>query len=55
MIIWGGISLKAKTELLVFNKPSLNADFYVRKILQQYVIPFAPVIGERFNLMNDNA
>uniref|UniRef100_T1HHE3 DDE_3 domain-containing protein n=1 Tax=Rhodnius prolixus TaxID=13249 RepID=T1HHE3_RHOPR len=55
VMVWAGFSMGAHTELHVFNRAILNADLYVREILQQYVIPYAPFIGENFIFMQDNA
>jgi len=33
---------------------ALNADVYIRDVLQEHVVPFAPHIGENFLLMHDN-
>jgi len=49
-MVWGGICLRAQTELVVVNG-ALNADRY----FQDHVVPFAPHIAENFLLMNDNA
>lgn len=54
VMVWGGICLGARTELVVVNG-ALNADGYIRDVLQQHVVPFAPHIGENFLLMHDNA
>jgi len=53
-MVWGGICLGARTELVVVNG-ALNADGYIRDVLQGHVVPFAPHIGENFLLMHDNA
>lgn len=55
VMVWGGISLEAKTELHIFNRGRINADVYIRDILQEYVVPYAPYIGDNFILMHDNA
>jgi transposase len=54
VMVWGGISLNARTELVVLNG-NLNADRYITDILSQHVVPFAPHIGPNFLLMQDNA
>ena len=54
-MVWGGISLEAKTELFVLQQRSLNANAYIRDILQDHVVPFAPFIGPDFLFMQDNA
>lgn len=55
VMVWGGICLGARTELVVIEGGALNADRYIRDILQDHVVPFAPHIGENFVLMQDNA
>lgn len=55
VMVWGGITLDARTELHVFQRPSMNARVYITEVLEQYVMPFAPFIGEEFLLMHDNA
>lgn len=55
VMVWGGISLEAKTELHVFRRPTLDAGTYITDILEDYVVPFAPFVGPNFLLMHDNA
>lgn len=55
IMVWGGICLEGHTELAVFRRGSLTADRYIRDVLEEHVIPFAPVIGINFVLMHDNA
>lgn len=55
IMVWGGICLGARTELVVIDGGALTADRYIRDILQDHVIPFAPFIGADFLLMQDNA
>ena len=47
--------MDAKTDLHVSGRASLNAETYIRDILDMYVIPYAPFIGDNFILMQDNA
>ncbi len=54
-MVWGGIQYDAKTELHVCRTPSVTAAVYIRDILLDYVVPFAPFIGDRFLLQQDNA
>lgn len=55
LMVWGGITSDARTELFVFPpRQSLNAVRYI-EILNEHVVPFAPYIGEEFLLMQDNA
>lgn len=55
VMIWGGITMEAKTELHVFRRPSMNSNIYIRDVLEEYVVPFAPYIGDNFIFMQDNA
>ena len=54
-MVWAGISAEARTELVVVDRGTMNADRYVANILQEHVVPFAPFIGDNFILMHDNA
>ena len=54
-MVWGGITLVAKTDLHVFQRGNLTALRYISDILEEYVVPFAPFIGDDFMLMHDNA
>jgi transposase len=55
IVVWGGISLEGRTELVIVNQGRLTADRYVTTILEPHVVPYAPYIGEISILMNDNA
>lgn len=55
IMVWGGITYEARTDLVVFDRGSVNAQRYVEEVLQDHVVPFAPFIGENFRLMHDNA
>ena len=55
VMVWGGVSMEARTELILLEGGAMNADRYIREILESHVIPFAPFIGENFMLMHDNA
>jgi transposase len=55
IMVWGGISLEGRTELVIVNQGRLAADRYVTTILEPHVVPYAPYIGENSILMNDNA
>lgn len=55
IMFWGGISMEARTELVVVPGRSLNAPRYVEEILQPHVVPFARNIGQGFLFMQDNA
>lgn len=54
VMVWGGISLESRTELLIVQGP-LNAVRYVQDILAQEVVPAAERMGPDFLLMHDNA
>ena len=54
VMVWGGISLEARTDLVILNG-SMNADRYIRQCLEEHVVPYMPFIGEHFLLMHDNA
>lgn len=53
VMVWGGISLEAKTDLAVLE--NLTADQYITEILGPHVMPFAAGMGDAFVLMHDNA
>lgn len=55
IMIWGGICYDARTELVIFERGSVNAHRYVTEVLEPHVMPFAPFIGDSFVLMHDNA
>ncbi|KAJ8729055.1 hypothetical protein PYW07_006751 [Mythimna separata] len=55
IMVWGGITCEARTDLVVFVTGSVNAQKYVEEVLQDHVVPFAPFIGDNFRLMHDNA
>jgi hypothetical protein len=55
VLVWGGISLEARTELVVKAGRALYAHGYVTTIVEPHVIPFAPFIGDQFVFMHDNA
>lgn len=55
VMVWAGISMEACTELVVINRGSLTAQRYIEEVLANYVVPFAPFIGDDFVLMQDNA
>jgi hypothetical protein len=55
IMVWGGISMEARTELVVVNGGAMTANRYTRDILEPHVVPFAPFIGNDSNLMHDNA
>lgn len=55
VMVWAGISSQAHTELYLVPRGSLTAARYINEILQDFVTPYAPFIGENFILMHDNA
>lgn len=55
IMVWGGICYDARTELVVFDRGSVNAHKYVTEVLEPHVMPFGPFIGDNFVLMHDNA
>jgi hypothetical protein len=55
IMVWGGISMEARTELVVVNGGAMTANKYIRDILEPHVVPFAPFIGNDSILMHDNA
>ena len=54
-MVWGGIGLGARTELVVIDGGTLTADRYITDILQDHVVPFTPHIGENLVLTQENA
>ena len=56
-MVWGGISLRGRTELHVINNGTLTAQRYHDEILAVHVRPYgyAGAIGPDFLLMDDNA
>ena len=55
VMVWGGISLSGPTELRILDGGTLTAVGYITDILEPYVVPYAPYIGDPFVLMHDNA
>jgi hypothetical protein len=54
-MLWGGIRMEARTELVVVNGGAMTANRYTRDILEPHVVPFALFIGNDSILMRDNA
>lgn len=55
IMLWGGISWESRTELVEVNL-RMNADWYIRNIIEEHVLPYAGFIGyDNFVLMHDNA
>lgn len=55
VMVWGGISTDARTDLVVVTGGRMTADRYIRDILEPHVVPYAPFIGEEMLFMHDNA
>ena len=51
IMLWGGISYEARTDLVILERGAINALRYLEAVLEPHVIPFAPFIGEDFLLM----
>ena len=54
-MVWGGISLTARTALVIIDGGSLTAHRYITEIPEPHVMPFSPFIGSSFVFMHDNA
>ncbi|CAH1115762.1 unnamed protein product [Psylliodes chrysocephalus] len=52
-MVWAEIS-EGRTELYMVPRGSVTADRYINEILQDYVVPCVPFIGDNFILMHDN-
>lgn len=55
LMIWAGISLEARTDLVIWERGAINAHRYIEDCLIPHVVPYAPFIGAQFVLMHDNA
>ncbi|KAH0815081.1 hypothetical protein GEV33_007710 [Tenebrio molitor] len=55
VMVWSGITLEARTELVVIPRGSITAVSYIANILEPHVMPFAPFRGNDFLFMHDNA
>lgn len=55
IMVWGGIHLGGRTELVVVDGGALTADRYIQEILHEHVVPLGVNMGENFLLMHDNA
>lgn len=55
IMLWGGISYEARTEIVIFSRGGITAQRYLEEVLEDHVIPFVPFIGDEFVLMHDNA
>lgn len=54
LMVWAGISMERRTELVVVRGGSLTAIRYVDEILDPHVLPILNEIGDRSILMHDN-
>ncbi len=55
MMVWGGICLDGRTDLLVIDGGALTAVRYWDEVLEPVVRPFAGALDQDFALMHDNA
>lgn len=55
VMVWGGICLDGRTDLLVIDRGALTAVRYRDEVLHPVVRPFAGALGPDFVLMQDNA
>lgn len=55
VMVWAGVSLYARTDLVMIEYGSLTANRYIQQCLADHVVPFAHFIGQDFLLMQDNA
>lgn len=53
--VWAGISAEARTELVLIQNGTLNAERYVEEILNEHVGPFMARMDRHGILMHDNA
>jgi hypothetical protein len=54
VMVWGGVCSTARIDLHVFPRGTTNSTVYVIDILEKYVVPFAPFIGDNFIFQHDN-
>ncbi|GFS97095.1 transposable element Tc1 transposase [Trichonephila clavipes] len=55
VLVWGGIMLGSRTDLLIFDAGSVNGTRYCNEILLPYVRLFRGAMGLQFLFMDDNA
>lgn len=55
VMVWGGISINDKTDLVIIRNGGLTAQRYVDEVLSTQVVPRAQVEGQNFILMQDGA
>jgi hypothetical protein len=49
-MIWGGINLNGRTELVVIREGSMTARRYTDEVVDPHVLPFAENMGPEFIL-----
>lgn len=54
-MFWGGICFDARTDLVLMQGRSMNAHFYVKNIVEEHVMPFAPFAGDNSIFIQHNA
>ena len=54
-MMWGGISLEARTELVPIVRGNLTTARYTTDILEPHFVPYGPFVGDNFDFMQDNA
>lgn len=55
IMVWAGITMTERTDLVIIPPPGLTAARYIDEILRPEVLPFRQRIGDHFVLMQDNA
>ncbi|GFT75909.1 transposable element Tcb2 transposase [Trichonephila clavipes] len=55
VLVWDGIKLNGRTQLLIFDRGSVTGDRYCEEVLLPHVRLFRGVIGPDFIFMDDNA
>lgn len=54
-MVWGGVSLEGRTELIIIRRGTMTAQRYRDEVLAPVVVPYAGAVGESFMFMHDNA
>lgn len=55
IMVWGGVSLDGRTELIPIRRGTMTAQRYRDEVLAPVVVPYAGAVGENFIFMHDNA
>lgn len=55
IMIWGGISMHRRTDLVILPFPGVTAVRYIEEVLRPHVLPMRCQRGRNFLLMQDNA